>query len=340
MPFFRRLLPLATGLIPSRQAWNRGFCLFFGLFALLNVLGEWRRAGFDANEWWIMLPGAPAGAVRILLLACSLPLLGYAVKPAMGTFRAHLTRLTLGFLLMATLWNGAEFYALLAKGTLRSGAPFPLSFVLSLCLAGVLAGTRKESREAEGRREGFGVGMATACWLLAFPLLQIVLFGKTDYARPAQAAVVFGARTYANGQPSDALADRVRTACDLYRAGTVRKLIFSGGDGDGTVHETEAMRRMAVSLGVRNEDILLDREGLNTRATVANLRVLMDRHGLRKVLAVSHFYHLPRVKMACHRAGFEVCTVPAKESYFLRQMPIFVMREVAAIWSYYLRPPA
>lgn len=31
----------------------RGVALFFGLFSLLNVLGELRTPGFDANGWWI-----------------------------------------------------------------------------------------------------------------------------------------------------------------------------------------------------------------------------------------------------------------------------------------------
>jgi uncharacterized SAM-binding protein YcdF (DUF218 family) len=60
----------------------------------------------------------------------------------------------------------------------------------------------------------------------------------------------------------------------------------------------------------------------------------------KKVLVVSHFYHLPGVKLAYQRAGWEVYTVPAKESCFFRQMPFFVAREVAALWVYYLRPPA
>jgi uncharacterized SAM-binding protein YcdF (DUF218 family) len=59
-----------------------------------------------------------------------------------------------------------------------------------------------------------------------------------------------------------------------------------------------------------------------------------------RVLAVSHFYHLPRVKLSYQRAGREVYTVPAKETYLLRQMPYNMAREVAALWVYYLQPLA
>ena len=130
----------------------------------------------------------------------------------------------------------------------------------------------------------------------------------------------------------------MRTGCQLYRDGFARVLIFSGGPGDAEIHETEAMRRMALSLGVRDEDILLDSSGLNTRATVRNTTAMFERHGLRRILAVSHFYHLPRIKLEYARAGVEVRTVPARESYFLRQTPLSVLREVPALWAYYLKP--
>jgi hypothetical protein len=42
--------------------WNalpRGLALFVGGFALLNLLGGLRRAGFDANLWWIDLRFVP-----------------------------------------------------------------------------------------------------------------------------------------------------------------------------------------------------------------------------------------------------------------------------------------
>jgi hypothetical protein len=44
--------------------------------------------------------------------------------------------------------------------------------------------------------------------------------------------------------------------------------------------------------------------------------------------------------MAYHREGCEVFTVPAKETYLLRQLPYNMAREVAALWAYYLRPLA
>ena len=77
--------------------------------------------------------------------------------------------------------------------------------------------------------------------LIAFPLLQILCFGHTDYRRHADAAVVFGCRVYSDGTPSGALEDRVRQACELFELGYVEHLVMSGGPGPGATHETDAM---------------------------------------------------------------------------------------------------
>ena len=62
------------------------------------------------------------------------------------------------------------------------------------------------------------------------------------------------------------------------------------------------------------------------------------------VLAVSHGYHLPRIKMAYARKltgrETEVFTVPAVETQALRAKGYFMAREVVALWVYYVRPLA
>jgi uncharacterized SAM-binding protein YcdF (DUF218 family) len=185
----------------------------------------------------------------------------------------------------------------------------------------------------------------SVCLFALFPLALMLFFGNTDYRRPADAVVVFGARTYADGRLSDALQDRIRTACDIYRAGLAKRLVLSGGRGDGVVTEAEAMRDYALKHGVRAEDIFIDNLGVNTEATVRDTAPLFQQWHARRILAVSHFYHLPRVKLAYQRAGVEVYTVPARQQRFLGKIPYNMAREVAAFWDYYLKekpvaPPA
>ncbi|HZQ47465.1 MAG TPA: YdcF family protein [Verrucomicrobiae bacterium] len=316
----------------------RALALFFGGFSLLNLLGGLRLPGFDANLWWIDLRAFPKSLDGIVLLLASLCLISFAIRPPHSRWRCDLTTAVAGVLAMAALWNIVEFYYLLAHGSLRPLLPVPLSLFVLAALTLIIRVNLRPALPTPSSKPSLGM-LAVFCFcLVSFPLAQMICFGKTDYRRPADVAVVFGARAYADGRPSDALADRVSTACQLYRDGLVKKLIFSGGPGDGAVHETEAMRRQALRLGVRPADILVDTAGLNTQATVKNTEAMFSQLGAHHILVVSHFYHLPRIKMAYQRAGWDVYTVPAKETYFLRQTPFFMAREVAAMWAYYFRP--
>ncbi len=316
----------------------RALALFFGGFTLVNLMGGWLRSNFDANLWWIDLRVLPQFLAQAILFASALSLMGFAIKPACGTWRRWVTIGFAGILTATAFWNSLEFYALLIRGQVHSRWPIPLSLFVFAGLVLILRTLAKQPHLSSRSSELlWSLALVAGC-AVVFPLGQMVCFGKTDYRRPSDAAVVFGARTYADGRPSDALADRVRTACQLYRDGLVGKLIFSGGPGDGAVNETEAMRRMALTLGVKVDDILVDPAGLNTEATVRNTEAMFAKLKARRILVVSHFYHLPRIKLAYQHAGREVYTVPARESYLLRQMPFFMAREVPAMWVYYLRP--
>ena len=320
----------------------RGFALFLGSFSLLNLIGNLRSPGFDANLWWIDLRVLPATVAQLLILCGGISLLFYAVHPPQSWLSRAVVGYFVGLLFLFAGWNTLEFYSLLLRGIVHPLIPLPLSFLLLAGLGLILCSIWKSP--VAHAASNTSASLPALCiffgLLVLFPLMQMFCFGKTDYRRRADVAVVFGARVYADGRPSDAVADRVRTACKLYRDGLVKKLLFSGGPGDGAIHETEGMKRVAIQLGVRPEDILLDKSGLNTQATVKNSEQFFAELHASRVLVVSHFYHLPRIKLAYQRRGWDVYTVPAKESYFLRQLPYNMAREVAALWVYYLRPLA
>ncbi len=247
-------------------------------------------------------------------------------------------------MLTICLCNAAVFYSLVLSGEIHTALIVPLSLPIAAMLAWILRcihAARSVPLRSSGRAARWVVTAVLAgAILLSIPLAQMFCFGKTDYRRNADVIVVFGAGVYADGSMSLALADRMRTAIRLHKQGYAEAMVFSGGPGQGSVHETEAMRRMAIEHGIEPEAIFLDRNGLNTRATVANTCAMFDRTRWRRVLAVSHFYHLPRIKMAYQRAGLEVFTVPAKETRPLNAMGYFIAREAAAWWAYYLRPLA
>lgn len=335
----KRAVPVAgLGLVDLLDAASRGISLFVGAFSLLNILGGLRLPGFDANYWWIDLRPIPSAPAQVLLTLAAILLVAHALRPRMSNWRWNSTLVITAFLLLISLSNAAGFYVLVGRGAIRAGCPVAFSLVVGIALLIVLAGivTVKASACTDRRLSAKFVLMTTvAVCLVGFPLGQIFCFGKTDYRRPADAIVVFGARVYPDGRCSDALADRVRTGCRLYLDGLAKWLILSGGPGDGDVHETQAMREMALEAGVPAEAILTDENGVNTQGTVTDTCNMFEDMGISRVLAVSHFYHLPRIKMSYQRRGRQVYTVPARESYTLTKMPLYILREVAALWAYY-----
>ncbi len=317
----------------------RGVALFVGGFGALNLIAGWVCRGFDLNLWWIdvrRLPGPIADG--LLFVTCGL-LLAFAIRPVMGTARRRWTRVGIGLLAFIAMLNSVVFFVLRSRGTI-GGTIVPLSLVIAgvLVWLGWMVG-RSTLMPASGRVfRGVvvtGVGVALAC---GFMLAQMFFFGQTRYTRKVDAIVVLGARTYANGKPSQVLRDRTQTACDLYNAGLAEWIVMSGGPGDGDVHETEAMRRMAIEAGIPADRILCDREGLDTEATARNTVAMFRDRGITRVLAVSHWYHLPRIKMAYRHAGQEVYTTPAIEGPPLPAIHYYVAREIAAVWAYYFRP--
>lgn len=315
----------------------RGFALFLGSFALISTMRGFLSPGFAANIWWIDLRFLPGWAEQFFLLALSLSLLTFAAGgPATSCWRwIRLGLLSLAC--MVTAYNALTCLLLLRGGRLHAGWMVPFSLVLTVMLGACVVSAARKARPAtpEPTVGRWPLAVGAVCMLLAFPFALMFFFGRTDYRRPADVVVVFGARAYEDGSCSSALADRVRTACRLYQEGYASHILFSGGPGDGTVHETEAMRRLAMRLGIPQGAILCDEQGLNTRATVRETIVLARKHHWNRILAVSHSYHLPRIKLTFQQEGADAYTVPAQERYTLRQMPYLMLREIAAFWTYY-----
>lgn len=315
----------------------RGLALFISFFALLNVLGDQLTPGFDANLWWIDLRALNHSFADTALIVFSVGMAAWAIFPSSRWSRAAALA-GIALPTAAVICNIVVFFRLIAAGRIHAGMPVPLSALVLITLATIVWAVAQNRPRAAHPSNWSWIGATIIACAIAFPLAQMYCFGKTDYRQQADVAVVFGARAYGDGTPSQALADRVRTACDLYRDGLVPKLIFSGGDG--AIDEPLAMKRFAISLGVRPNDILLDHQGLNTADTIANTARMFHDIGAHRILAVSHAYHLPRVKMAYQRTGLEVYTVPAHETRTLSAMPKLMAREVAAMWAYYLGPLA
>lgn len=329
-----------------RPIWilGRAFALALGLMLAANLLGSAVAPRFDATLFALDMRHLPAWLGIPVRFVASVLLIGFALFPPTGGLRRCATTVAVTGITAIAAADAVNYQRLLSSGALAGGLPIAFSWLtaggLLLILILLRPGMTAASPSHKPRADLWLVGGVAICLVPAFLLGQIMTFGRTDYRRPADAIIVFGARCYADGRPSSALSDRMIAAAELYHKQFAPRLILSGGPGDGAVHETDAMRTLAIQLGVPANAIAVDRRGVNTEATVRATPGLIAAGESRtpRVLAVSHFYHLPRIKLAYQRAGIDAYTVPATQQRPLRKLPYFVAREVAALAAYFVKP--
>jgi SanA protein len=153
-----------------------------------------------------------------------------------------------------------------------------------------------------------------------------LIYTAPDLVPPQPVALVFGAGVWPSGRLSDALADRMETAIDLYEAGTVNKLLLTGDNRVANYNEPAAMAAYARARGVPEEDLVLDYAGRRTYDSCYRARTIF---GVERAVLVTQAFHLPRALFTCDRLGLEVVGAVADRHQYARG-PWYRVRELAA----------
>jgi len=150
--------------------------------------------------------------------------------------------------------------------------------------------------------------------LWALTMVEVVVTGRRDEARPAAAIVVLGAAQYV-GRPSPVLRARLDHAIALWHAGFAPRLIFTGGRGDGdTTSEAAVSRRYALRRGVPDSAIVLENAGRTTRESLQGVVEIMKGQPRRDVILVSDPFHMLRLSILARRLGLNPLTSPTRTS--------------------------
>ncbi len=157
----------------------------------------------------------------------------------------------------------------------------------------------------------------------------------------APVALVLGAGLNRDGTPGKVLRDRVQTAAELYFAGKVEKLLMSGDNSTEYYNEPGAMRAYALSLGVLDEDIILDYAGRRTYDSCYRASAIF---GVNELIVVTQAFHLPRALFLCNAFDIDADGVPADEAYYNRSSYAYwwvreVFASVKAYWDVYIIHP-
>lgn len=195
-----------------------------------------------------------------------------------------------------------------------------LPWLQAVLLPGFLALRRIRNRifPPARRKRRLIVAIVIALLLAASPLflrwgIDLRYRGRIydlETAPPRRVAIVFGAGITADGWPMAALADRVWTAAELYKAGKVEKLLMSGDNRFVDYNEPGAMRKYALELGVPGEDIVLDYAGRRTYDTCYRADYIF---GVDGAVLVTQQFHLNRALYLCNRLGIDAVGVAADQ---------------------------
>ncbi|SMB92284.1 Uncharacterized SAM-binding protein YcdF, DUF218 family [Desulfonispora thiosulfatigenes DSM 11270] len=184
-----------------------------------------------------------------------------------------------------------------------------------------------------------------AILLVVFSVIITILYYQVEQAgtkkilKKADAAIVLGAAVWEDGKPSPSMKARVTEAVDLYNKGIVKKIIVSGGVGRFSPTEAEVMAKVAMSLGVIREDIILEKKATSTRENLKYSYSLGKEQGFKRYIIVSDAFHLKRASLMANDLGMKFQTAPALDSPLYTNKALkfkYTLRETLGLIKFYL----
>ena len=166
-------------------------------------------------------------------------------------------------------------------------------------------------------KRGVRIGIAAAAAVLAAQIVHLAVLvareSGRDEAHPADVILVLGAAEY-RGRPSPVFKARLDHAFDLYTRQMAPRIMTTGGaGGDPVFTEGGVGRTYLVGRGVPSEAVIAETESESTLESTAMAGEIMNRMGLRSVIAVTDGYHVYRVKRMLESRGLTVYGSPRKE---------------------------
>jgi SanA protein len=138
----------------------------------------------------------------------------------------------------------------------------------------------------------------------------------------ADVAIVLGAQVMPSGRMSTMLADRVRQALALWRAGKVKRILVSGA-----YEQPGTMRDALLAAGVPAHAVLTDQAGFNTWATMTRARRIF---GVRSAIVVTQGFHMARALYLARAAGVSARGLTSDLHGYGRAATASDLREVLA----------
>jgi uncharacterized SAM-binding protein YcdF (DUF218 family) len=145
---------------------------------------------------------------------------------------------------------------------------------------------------------------------LASSASSIYLYGSSTTNIKADAAIVLGAAVWGK-EPSPVFRERIKHAINLYKNGSVKTIIFTGGVGESN-EPAEAIvgKNYALARQVKAADILTETQSRTTHQNLKNALEVANAHQLTKFLIVSDPLHMKRAVSMAQGLGMDAHSSP------------------------------
>ena len=177
----------------------------------------------------------------------------------------------------------------------------------------------------------FGIGY------IFYSALVIINYASKSNNDSSDIAIVLG-NAIIGDQPSPVFRERIEHGITLYKKGTVKQLIFTGGVGKGEIlTEAEVAQAYAIKSGVKSTDIFTERNSTITYENLIEAKKIIDQNNMNSILIVSDPLHMKRAMSMATDIGLNAKPAPTPTSQYKTWSAKFwfLMKEIS-FYNYYL----
>lgn len=171
-----------------------------------------------------------------------------------------------------------------------------------------------------------GYALGVNFYILAASKKHIIETNDVSDLSDLDCVLVLGCGVKEDGTPSDMLKERVQKGVEVFNESNAEYLLLSGDKSGETYDEPKAMKELAISLGVSQDQIKIDSIGYSTYESIYNAKKI---YGVEKMIIITQSYHLPRALFIAKMFNIDSYGVTAYLTLYPRQI-IWSLREVAA----------
>ncbi len=147
--------------------------------------------------------------------------------------------------------------------------------------------------------------------------VSIYSYGEVDNKHHADVIIVLGASTY-NNKVSPVFQERLNHGIWLYQRNYAKKIILTGGYGEGNEHsDSYVAREYMKSKGIPYEDILIEEKSTITQENLKYAKDIMDRYSYQSAILVSDPLHMKRSMLMAKDYQIEAYSSPTPTTRYI-----------------------